>query len=66
MEFSLETMYKDSIKFSYCSHDRIVIRGHVPVLQGHDGGGIVSWARSLDPDAILDKSWFDSFVSRST
>jgi len=64
MEYTLETMYKDLINFSYCSFDRIIIRGHVPVLQGTDGGGIVSWARSLDPDIILDKSWFDSFVSK--
>jgi len=64
MEFTLETMYKDLIKFSYCSFDRIVIRGHVPVLQGNDGGGVVSWARSFDPDIILDKSWFDSFTSK--
>jgi hypothetical protein len=64
MEFILETMYKDLIKFSYCSFDRIVIRGHVPVLQGNDGGGVVHWARSLDPDVVLDKSWFDSFTSK--
>jgi len=64
MEFTSETMYKDLIKFSYCSFDRIVIRGHVPVLQGNDGGGVVSWARSFDPDIILDKSWFDSFTSK--
>lgn len=64
MEYTLEKMYKDQIKFSYRSFDRIIIRGHVPILQGHDGGGVVSWARSLDPDTILDKSWFDSFVSK--
>jgi hypothetical protein len=64
MEFTLEKMYKDLTRFSYCSYDRIVIRGHVPVLQGFDGGGVVTWARSLDPDAILEKSWFDSFVSK--
>jgi len=64
MKFTLEKMYKDLTKFSYCSYDRIVIRGHVPILQGNDGGGVVSWARSLDPDVILEKSWFDSFVSK--
>ena len=64
MNFSLEKMYKDQVKFSYCSFDRIVIRGHVPVLQGSDGGGIVFWARSLDPDIILEKSWFESFPSK--
>src|SRR4030042_6422369 len=64
MEFALETMYKDITKFSYCSFDRIVIRGHVPVLQGKDGGGVVYWARSLDPDVVLTKSWFESFSAK--
>jgi hypothetical protein len=64
MKFALENMYQDLIKFSYCSFDRIVIRGHVPVLQGIDGGGVVSWARSLDPDVILEKSWFEAFAAK--
>lgn len=64
MEFTLETMYKDLIKFSYCSFDRIVIRGHVPILQGTDGGGVVTWARSLDPNIILTNSWFESLAAK--
>lgn len=64
MKFALETMYKDSIKFSYTSFDRMVIRGHVPILQGSDGGGIVSWARSLEPDAVLTKEWLESFTAK--
>jgi hypothetical protein len=64
MVYTLEKMYKDQIKFSYCSFDRIVIRGHVPILQGSDGGGVVTWARSLDPGIILEKSWFESFPSK--
>lgn len=60
----LETMYEKRIKFSYQSFDRIVIRGHVPLLQGRDGGGIVCWARSLDPDVILTQSWFESFPAK--
>ena len=64
MEFALETMYSSLTKFSYRSFDRIVIRGHVPILQGRDGGGVVSWARCLDPEAILDKSWFESFTAK--
>lgn len=64
MDFALETMYKNLIKWSYCSFDRIVIRGHVPVLQGRDGGGVVSWARSLYPDVVLTKSWFESFAAK--
>lgn len=64
MDFALETMYKNLIKWPYCSFDRIVIRGHVPVLQGKDGGGVVSWARSLYPDAVLTKSWFESFAAK--
>lgn len=64
MEFTLENMYKDLIKFSYCSFDRIVIRGHVPMLQGTDGGGIVTWARSLDPNIILTNSWFESLAAK--
>jgi hypothetical protein len=64
MDFTLEKMYKDQVKFSYSSFDRLVIRGHVPILQGSDGGGVVNWARSLDPNVILDKSWFESFPSK--
>ena len=64
MEFALDTMYKSLIKFSYCSFDRMVIRGHVPVLQGTDGGGVVSWARSLDSNAILTTSWFESWPAK--
>jgi len=64
MKFVLEAMYKDSVKFSYTSFDRIVIRGHVPILQGSDGGGIVSWARSLDPNTILTTEWFESFSAK--
>lgn len=60
----LENMYKDLIKFSYCSFDRIVIRGHVPILQGTEGGGIVTWARSLDPNVVLTKSWFESLAAK--
>jgi hypothetical protein len=64
MPNALETMYGKLIKFSYRCFDRIVIRGHVPVLQGGDGGGVVSWARSLDPNIILDKSWFESWTAK--
>lgn len=64
MEFTLETMYKDFVKFPYRSFDRIVIRGHVPVLQGKEGGGVVSWARLLEPDVILTESWFESFAAK--
>lgn len=64
MVSALETMYDKKVQFSYRSFDRIVIRGHVPILQGRDGGGIVCWARSLDPDVILTQSWFDSFPAK--
>lgn len=64
MEFPLENMYKDLIKFAYCSFDRMVIRGHVPMLQGTDGGGVVAWARWLDPNVVLTRSWFESFTAR--
>ena len=64
MAAALEIMYEKLIKFSYLSFDRIVIRGHVPVLQGGDGGGVVSWARSLDPKIVLDTSWFESLTAK--
>ena len=64
MDYSLETTYKDLVKFHYCSFDRMVIRGHVPVLQGKDGGGVVCWARSIDPKVVLTKSWFEAFAAK--
>lgn len=64
MPLSLETMYQERLRFSYCSFDRIVIRGHVPVLQGKEGGGVVAWARSLEPDAILTSSWFEEWATK--
>ncbi|KKR04505.1 MAG: hypothetical protein UT32_C0029G0010 [Parcubacteria group bacterium GW2011_GWC2_39_14] len=64
MEFALETMYKNLVKFSYCSFDRIVIHGHVPILQGKDGGGVVSWALALDPATVLTTSWFESLAAK--
>lgn len=62
MDFALESAYRKLIRFSYTSFDRIVVRGHVPALQGC--GGIVLWSRRLRPDEPVTDSWLGSLARR--
>lgn len=62
MCFPLETTYREMVRFSYTSFDRIVLRGHDRAMQSPRG--FVWWCRTLRPDGPITDSWLGSLARR--
>jgi len=61
-DFALESAYRQCLRFSYTSFDRIVIRGHDRALQAP--AGFADWCRRLCPDQPITASWIGSLARR--